>query len=128
MTSLRVLLADDHVPTLEELRDALQDDPRFAVVAAVGHAAAAVSEAVQTRPDLCVLDIRMPGSGIAAIPPTLVARMVHHFRGRAPRRRQIARELSVSSITVRTHVSGILRKLRVPDRQTAVRMFSDQCP
>ena len=213
MTSLRVLLADDHAPTLEELRDALQDDPRFTVVAAVGHAAAAVSEAVQTRPDLCVLDIRMPGSGIAAcweitarlpqtivvmftvsaadddlfaalragasgyllkdtdparipgllvgaatghaaIPPTLVARMVHHFKGRAPRRRQlaepapltsrewevlelmsrkltnsqIARELSVSPITVRTHVSGILRKLRVPDRETAVHMFSDQCP
>jgi DNA-binding NarL/FixJ family response regulator len=209
VTRLRVLLADDHLPTLEELRDTLCDDVRFTVVAAVTHAAAAVSEALRARPDLCVLDISMPGNGIAAcweitarlpqttvvmftvsaadidlfaalragasgyllkdadpaeipellagattgkaaIPPELVARMVHHFRGRAPRRRQlaepvpltsrewevlelmgrkltnaqIAHELSVSPITVRTHVSGILRKLRVSDRDTAVRMLS----
>ena len=206
---LRVLLADDHTPTLDELRGVLHADPRFDVVAAVRHAASAIAEGMRTRPDLCVLDITMPGNGIAAcweitarlpqaivvmftvsaaeadlfaalragatgyllkdthperipdllagaaaghaaIPPSLVARMVRHFRDRDPRHRQsagfapltsrewevlelmsrtltnaqIARELSISPVTVRTHVSAILRKLRVPDRDGAVRLFA----
>ena len=66
MTPLRTLLADDHAPTLDELRDTLDGDPRFTVVAAVRHAAAAVNDAVRTRPDLCLLDVAMPGNGIAA--------------------------------------------------------------
>lgn len=36
---------------------------------------------------------------------------------------QIARRLFVAPVTVRTHVSGILKKLKVPDRETAVRLY-----
>jgi len=202
------LIADDHVPTREEVRRTLVADDRFEVSAVVGNAAAAVKEAIRTKPHLCLLDIRMPGSGIAAtweitarlpeakvvmftvsdesndlfaalragasgyllkdtdplelgdlllgvaagqaaIPPILVARMVQHFRDRAPRHRrvtdapltsrewevldlmaqgqsnaQIARTLSITPITVRYHVGSVLRKLRVPDRESAVRLFS----
>ena len=64
--SLRVLIADDHVPTRDDVRRALEADGRFVVCAAVGNAAAAVQAAVRERPDICLLDIRMPGRGLAA--------------------------------------------------------------
>ena len=37
----------------------------------------------------------------------------------------IARRLFVSPATVRSHVAAVLRKLRVPDRESAVRLFED---
>ena len=63
---LRVLIADDHAPTRDDVRRALEADGRLEVCASVGHAAAAVQAAVRERPDVCLLDIRMPGSGLAA--------------------------------------------------------------
>jgi two-component system, NarL family, nitrate/nitrite response regulator NarL len=36
---------------------------------------------------------------------------------------EMARRLFVAQVTVRTHVAAILRKLRVKDRQSAVRLF-----
>lgn len=64
--SLRVLIADDHAPTRRDVRRALDDDERFKVCAEVADAAEAVRAAVHDRPDICLLDIRMPGSGLAA--------------------------------------------------------------
>jgi DNA-binding NarL/FixJ family response regulator len=64
---IRVLIADDHPPTRADMRAAVEQDERFTVVAEVADGAAAVQAAVRERPDLCLLDIRMPGSsGIAA--------------------------------------------------------------
>ncbi len=63
---LRVLIADDHAPTREDVRRALEHDERFSVCAVVADAAEAVSAAVRERPHICLLDIRMPGSGVAA--------------------------------------------------------------
>ena len=63
---LRVLIADDHAPTREDVRRALEHHERFSVCAVVADAAEAVSAAVRERPHICLLDIRMPGSGIAA--------------------------------------------------------------
>lgn len=65
-TPLRVLIADDHAPTREDVRQALGEDERFIVCAVVADAAKAVQAAVRERPDVCLLDIRMPGSGLAA--------------------------------------------------------------
>ena len=45
----------------------LQADARFEVVAEAGDAAAAVARAVEASPDLVLLDVRMPGSGLAAL-------------------------------------------------------------
>jgi DNA-binding NarL/FixJ family response regulator len=63
---VRVLLADDHAPTRADIRDALEADERFVVVAEAADAAGAISRALKVRPDVCVLDLNMPGSGVAA--------------------------------------------------------------
>jgi DNA-binding NarL/FixJ family response regulator len=209
----RVLVADDHAPTREDVRAAVESDSRFTVVALAGDAADAVQAALRERPDVALLDMRMPGGGAAAaweitarlpgtravmltvsrsdedlfaalragasgyllkdmafeqlgdeladvlegkvaLPPELVARLVEEFRDSAPRRRallgqsggaqltsrewqvldflrqglttsEIARRLFVSPATVRSHVAAVLRKLRVPDREAAIRLFED---
>jgi len=210
----RVLVADDHAPTREDVRAAVEADARFTVVAVAADAADAVASAMRERPDLALLDMRMPGSGAAAaweitarlpdtravmltvsrsdedlfaalragasgyllktmpfadlgdalagvldgqvaLPPELVRRLVEEFRDTAPRRRallgrtvagaqltsrewqvldflrqglttaEIARRLFVTPATVRSHVAAILHKLRVPDREAAVRLFDD---
>jgi two-component system nitrate/nitrite response regulator NarL len=209
---LRVVIADDHAPTRAGVRDALEGQG-FAVVAEVADAAAAVNAAERERPDVCLLDIHMPGSGIAAageiterlpgtrvvmltasrqdadlfaalkagasgyllkdinperlpaalrgvmageaaLPRTLVARVLEEFRGaerrpilRLMRRRgvelsnrewevlellreelstaEIAARLNVSPVTVRRHVSAILAKLRVPDRKAMARLLEE---
>lgn len=64
---LRVLIADDHPPTRDDVRRALEHDERFTVCAEAADAAEAVQAAVRKRPDICLLDIRMPGGGLAAV-------------------------------------------------------------
>jgi len=64
---IRVLIADDHEPTREDVRRALGRDERFVVCAEAAGAAAAVALALERHPDLCLLDIRMPGGGLAAL-------------------------------------------------------------
>jgi DNA-binding NarL/FixJ family response regulator len=171
---------------------------------------AAIQGAKATRPDVCLLDINMPGSGIAAargittslpgtavvmltvsrqdedlfdalragatgyllkgmdedalaislrqvlngetpLPPSLVTRLVEEFRDREERRvavpgdiaarltgrewdvlelmrtgattEEISARLFISATTVRTHVSAVLRKLGVADREAAVKLL-----
>jgi two-component system, NarL family, nitrate/nitrite response regulator NarL len=209
--SLRVIIADDHAPTREDVRRALDSDARFEVCAEASDAAAAVQAALREKPDVCLLDLRMPGGGLAtvweikarlpdvkiviltvsdddadlfgalrsgvdgyllktmnlkrlpsalngvcageaAIQPTLVARVLEHFRQREPRWRQpagatsaqrltsrewevlellaqqrstaeIAERLVISSSSVRVHIASIVRKLGVPDRAAAAELF-----
>jgi len=59
------LIADDHAPTRADLREAIEQDERFVVVAEASDGPGAVAAALRERPDVCLLDIRMPGSGIA---------------------------------------------------------------
>ena len=63
---LRVLIADDHPPTRDDVCRAIEGDERLDVCASVADAAGAVQAALRERPDICLLDIRMPGSGLAA--------------------------------------------------------------
>ena len=66
MNELRVLIADDHAPTRSDVREILEQDGRFHVCAEAADGPAAVAAAIETRPDVCLLDIRMPGSGVLA--------------------------------------------------------------
>jgi DNA-binding NarL/FixJ family response regulator len=63
---LRVLVADDHAPTRDDVRRVLDADDRFNICSEVADAAEAVQAAMRKQPDICLLDIRMPGSGLAA--------------------------------------------------------------
>jgi DNA-binding NarL/FixJ family response regulator len=207
---IRVVVADDHLPTRGGIRMALEGSG-FLVVAEAADAHAAVEAASREGPDVCLLDINMPGNGIdaahaitdrlpetavvmltvsrndtdlfaalragasgyllkdidatrlphalrdvlrgeAALPRALVARLIDEFRDRGRRRRlpllssrgvdltprewevlellrdgwrtaQIAHRLSISQVTVRRHVSSILRKLRVSSRKEALRLL-----
>jgi DNA-binding NarL/FixJ family response regulator len=210
---VRIVVADDHVPTRAGVRAALEEHG-FAVVAEAADAPAAVEAAVRERPDACLLDIHMPGGGIAAaaeiierlpgtavvmltvsrddedlfaalragasgyllkdmeagrlhaalrgvlageaaIPRTLVARIIEEFRASERRpalpllrrrgvqltsrewdvleqlregrsTREIASELGLSPVTVRRHVSAILAKLRVSDRKEMLKLLEEQ--
>ena len=210
---LRVLIADDHAPTRDDVRRAL-DDGGMDVCAEAADAAHAVQLALETRPDICLLDIRMPGGGVAAaweiaarlpttkivmltvsdddaslfaalragavgyltkdidlrilpralqdaaegnaaIPRALVARMVKQFHGTDPRfrttavagelgprltsrewdvlvgladglsTREIGRRLQLKPSGVRAHISAIVQKLGVADREEAIAFFRE---
>jgi DNA-binding NarL/FixJ family response regulator len=206
-----VLLADDHIRTRALVKTASEHDPDFVVCAEAADADGAVELAIREQPDVCLLDINMPGNGISAarqisrrlpdtaivmltvsiqdedlfdalragasgyilkgtdenriveslrrvldgeasLPGRLVTRLVEEFRDREERRvgvsdglaarltgrewdvlelmregastADISQRLFISATTVRSHVSVILRKLQVPNRQAAVDLFN----
>jgi len=211
--ALRVVIADDHAPTRAGVRQALEADG-CSVLSAVADGPKAVAAALELRPDVCLLDIHMPGGGIraaaeitaalpgtaivmltasrddedlfdalragasgyllkdmdpdrlgaalrgvmageAALPRSLVLKVMRQLQ--SPSRRvfrpakasaaarlttreaevlemmaeglsteQIAEKLFIGKVTVRTHVSNVLKKLRVPDRESAVRLVQAQ--
>ena len=63
---ISVLIADDHARTRASVRVALEAGGEFSVCAEAADAPTAIEAAARTRPDVCLVDINMPGSGIAA--------------------------------------------------------------
>lgn len=63
--SIRVLVADDHPPARAGVTAALERDG-FVVCATVADARSAIEAARRERPDVCLLDVHMPGEGIHA--------------------------------------------------------------
>ena len=79
--TINILLADDHAILRETLRESLEAEPDFTVVADVGDGARTVAVAAELQPDVVLLDIDMPG-----IPAALT---VQRLREVAPRTRVI---------------------------------------
>lgn len=206
-----VVVADDHAPTRVGVRVSLEADG-FDVVAEVSTARAAVQAAKEHRPHVCLLDVHMPGSGIAAaeeinrevpdaavvmltysresedlfdalragargflnkdmdpdrlgaalrgvlngeaaLPRSLVSKVLDEFRGRSGRKvfmrqrrpadltsreweimellrqglstEDVAGRLFVSPGTVRVHVSSVLKKLQVGSRSEALKVLGE---
>ena len=65
VTPLKVVVADDHARFRGIVREALEADG-CAVVAEAADADGAVAACVEHEPDVVLLDIHMPGSGIRA--------------------------------------------------------------
>jgi two-component system, NarL family, response regulator DevR len=64
---LKILLVDDHEFVRMGIKALLARYPQFQVVAEAGTAQEAVQQAIQHRPDVIIMDIRLPGkSGIEA--------------------------------------------------------------
>lgn len=57
---IRVVIADDHPHVRSALRHVLELEDDFAVVAEAEDGSQAVEQVVRTRPDLVILDYRMP--------------------------------------------------------------------
>lgn len=62
-----VLLVDDHELIRQGLRHAFDRDPQFRVIAEAGSVAEALGRAKEFRPDVVIMDLRLPdGSGLDA--------------------------------------------------------------
>jgi len=64
--AIRVLVADDDAALREVLSSLIQGDDRLEFVGAVGSAEQAIELAARERPDVALVDVRMPGDGVDA--------------------------------------------------------------
>ena len=74
MTPIRLLIVDDHPVVRDGLRGMFAADPEFTVVGEAADGARAVTLAASLRPDVILMDLRMPGVDGATAIRDLVAR------------------------------------------------------
>jgi DNA-binding NarL/FixJ family response regulator len=60
---IRVLIADDEQVLRDALRDMLSGHPRIEVIAVAGDAREAIEMARESRPDVALVDVKMPAGG-----------------------------------------------------------------
>jgi len=72
---VRVFLVDDHEVVRRGVAEVLEDDPGIAVAGEAGSAAEALARVPAVRPDVVVLDIRLPDGDGAELCRDLLARV-----------------------------------------------------
>jgi two-component system, NarL family, response regulator DevR len=60
MTDIRVFLLDDHEVVRRGIRDVLESEPDITVVGEAGTAAEALARVPAVKPDVAILDVRLP--------------------------------------------------------------------
>ena len=96
MTTIRVILADDHPAIRTGLRYLLDSAADIVVVAEVGDGAAAIAAARTHRPDVVLMDVRMPGTDGITATSTITAE-------------HLAEVLVLTTFDLDDYVSGALR-------------------
>lgn len=112
--SVRVLLADDHAPIRNGVRFTLER-AGMTVVAEVADGVAAVEAAVREQPDVCLVDLRMPGGGGIAATRNILARVP----GTAVIILTVSRDDEDLLAAIRAGASGYLLKDIEPRRMSA---------
>jgi len=64
--AIRVLVADDDAALREALASLVKGDDRLELIGAAGSAEQAIELAARERPDVALVDVRMPGGGVDA--------------------------------------------------------------
>lgn len=59
-TTIKIIIADDHPFYLEGVKQVLQSDPQFEVIAAVSNGQDLVTQTIALAPDILIVDISMP--------------------------------------------------------------------
>ena len=68
MNKIKILIADDHTIVRAGIRQLLETQPDFEIVAEVENGREALEHAIQLQPDVTLMDLRMPGlDGVQAI-------------------------------------------------------------
>jgi DNA-binding NarL/FixJ family response regulator len=105
-----VLIADENRPSLEGYRAALEHHG-FSVVAEATDATQAIAAAVRFRPHVCLLELDLPGNGLAAIESI-------HAELPATRIATLARSSSDDAVidAIRAGADGCVLRTTAPDR------------
>ncbi len=110
MVPLRVLIADDDANIRSALSEVLDDDPRFCVVGIAENGPEASHLAVTLRPDVVLLDVRMPGGGAPAARALLSRPVEPEHADRCPSLR--ATPPVVVAVSAHTGASVVVAMLR----------------
>lgn len=147
IAAARVITDEVPTSTVVMLTVSQNDDDLFAALRA-GAAGYLLKDTDPTRLPLALNGVL---KGEAALPRVLVGKLIDEFRARGKRRgvlgkegrtnltsremeilellreglstKEIGQRLFVTPVTVRTHISSILKKLKVPDRAAAIRLL-----
>jgi DNA-binding NarL/FixJ family response regulator len=112
---IRVLVADDHPVLREGIAVLVSKQPDLLMVGEASTGLEAVEQFRSTRPDVTLMDIKMPGSALTVREVEVLTLIAAGNSNRS-----IATRLQINEGTAKTHVKNILAKLDANDRTHAV--------